>query len=450
MKVSEEAAYDETLSQAPLRQLGEAHVCIIRSAREMHTALYEETVKEHGFKSSRWTDFGRLVAADEIAWWVRERIGSLDILKARTVEAREALQKLLNDAKALQSKDAPATYLGLVESVGKLCNSRATQIGTFLDFVKWLQECDQRGPSILFTYKIWGSSRLADRDSHDALVLSDDQQVRICTEWALGFRTGSMTTLRQVTLDVSADIADSIDPETYSGPIEVTYERTSHRVAGAVTDNLVTYFELLRNSCRDLEIEIEKAEELGALFDSEEFWQAFVREVVKTNRTEETWWDLKQSLEMWHRKGPEKRLKEQDFCERIAAFANTDGGVLVIGVGDAQPRKIFGVEDAENRITHIYSSIRSHLDIAAPGMKVKEVLLDDEAGERRACLMVGIAKSPHDISVRDEAGKLSYPERQGPGMVLSDPTTIGQSKQFQKGYNWEFMNHLRKIARTSG
>ena len=91
-----------------------------------------------------------------------------------------------------------------------------------------------------------------------------------------------------------------------------------------MTDNLVTYFELLRNSCRDLEIEIEKAEELGALFDSEEFWQAFVREVVKTNRTED------------------------------------------------------------------------------------------------------------------------------PGMVLSDPTTIGQSKQFQKGYNWEFMNHLREIARTSG
>ena len=87
---------------------------------------------------------------------VRERIDSLDVLKARTVEAREALQKLLNDAKALQSKDAPATYLGLVESVANLCNSRTPQVGTFLDFVKWLQECDERGPSILFTYKIWG------------------------------------------------------------------------------------------------------------------------------------------------------------------------------------------------------------------------------------------------------------------------------------------------------
>ncbi len=414
MKVLEEAAYDEMLSQAPLRQLGEAHARIIRSARKMDVALHEETVNEHGFKSSRRTDFGRLVAEDEIAWWVRERIDSLDVLKARTVEAREALQKLLNDAKALQSKDAPATYLGLVESVANLCNSRTPQVGTFLDFVKWLQECDERGPSILFTYKIWGSTRLAERDPGDALDLSDDQQVRICTEYALGFRTRFSNTLNKVKMDVTEDKANSIDPETYSGPIEVPYEDIRPRVAVAVTNNLVTYFELLRNSCRDLVVEIGKAEELGALFDSEDFWPAFVREVVKTNRTEETWWDLKQSLGMWSTKGPEKRRKEQDFCKRVAAFANTEGGVIVIGVGDA-PRKVFGVEDAENRIKHIYSSIHSHLDIAAPGMKVKEVLLDDEAGERRACLILGIAKSPHAVPVMDEAGKLSYHERQGPG-----------------------------------
>ena len=223
-------------------------------------------------------------------------------------------------------------------------------------------------------------------------------------------------------MDVTEDMANSIDPETCSGPIEVTYEDIRPRVAAAVTNNLVTYFELLRNSCRDLEVEIGKAEALGALFDSEDFWQAFVREVVETNRTEETWWDLKQSLEMWYTKGPEKRLKEQDFCERVAAFANTEGGAIVIGVGDAPPRKIFGVGDAENRITHIYSSIDYHLDIAAPGMKVKEVPLDDEAGESRACLILGIAKSPRAVSVKDGAGRLSYPVRRGPSKVLSDPT----------------------------
>ena len=76
MKVLEKAAYDEMLSQAPLRQLGEAHVRIIRSAGKMDAALHEETVNEHGFKRPSWTDFGGLVAGDEIAWWVRERIGS--------------------------------------------------------------------------------------------------------------------------------------------------------------------------------------------------------------------------------------------------------------------------------------------------------------------------------------------------------------------------------------
>jgi predicted HTH transcriptional regulator len=201
---------------------------------------------------------------------------------------------------------------------------------------------------------------------------------------------------------------------------------------------------------RDLEIEIAKAEELVTLFDNEDFWKTFVSAVIRTNRTEETWWDLKQSLEMWHTAGEVRRIKEEDFCERLAAFANTEGGVVVIGVSNATPRKIVGVQDVENRIKHIYSSVRSHSDLAPPAMKVIEVLLNDEAGASRACLVVGIAKSPAVVSVKDDTGRLSYPIRRGPGMVLSNPATISSSKQFQKGYSWEFLDHLRKIARSSG
>jgi hypothetical protein len=248
----QEPAYDEMLSQTPLRQLGEAHLRVIHSSRKMNSALFEEAENEQGLKTSRWTDFGRFVAGDEIAWWVRERSASLDTLKATTVEAREALQKLLDDAKALQSKDPPPTYLGLVESVSRLCTSNAAQIGTFMEFVKWLEDCDELGPSILFTYKVWGSTRLTEREFHGDPGTSDEEQLRICTEWATGLRSGPWTTLQRITLDVSAEIADSIDPETYSGRIDVTYGRISYRVASAVTDNLVTYFEFLRNSCREI------------------------------------------------------------------------------------------------------------------------------------------------------------------------------------------------------
>src|SRR5574341_290795 len=161
---STEVAYNEMLSQAALRQLGDAHLRIIRSAHKMNEALFETTNGEHGFRTPHLTDFGRLVADDEIAWWVRERIAYLDILKARTIEAREALQKLLEDARELQSKDAPANYPALVESACKLCTSNAAQIATLLQYVKWLDECDDLGPSILFTYKVWGSTRLAERE----------------------------------------------------------------------------------------------------------------------------------------------------------------------------------------------------------------------------------------------------------------------------------------------
>lgn len=443
----EDAKLDEALSHAALRQLGEAHLSIVRSARKMNHALYTQSKDERGIITPGRTDFGRLVAGDEIAWWAREMVADLDLLKTKVASARLALQKLLEDAKTLQARDAPATYLELLESVVGLCTSNATQITAFFEYVKWLEARDALGPSILFTYKVWGSTRLAEREFGDDPVMSDEDQLRICIEWATGLRTRASSVRHKVTMDVSAEIADSIDPETYSGPIHVSYERIRYRLASAIRGNLVIYFEYLRNSCRDLEIEITKAEELLALLDSEAFWQAFVEAVVTTHRTEETWWDLKQTLEMWHTAGDVKREKEQNFNERVAAFANTEGGVLVIGVSDAPPRSIVGVPDPENKITHIFRSIASHTDLAQSGIRVREVLLRDTTGTSHACLIVAVAKSPDPISTEDHAGRLSYPVRRGPGIVRSTPTAIAASKQHQKGFDWEFMNHIRAIAR---
>jgi hypothetical protein len=446
--IDEQTAYDTLISQPALRALGEAHLRIIRAERKMSALLHEKSKSESGFSTSRWTDFGRMVADDEIAWWVRERIDSLDVLKVKAAEAREALQTLLNDAKKLQSRPAPGTFLELVESVCGLCTSDAAQIETLLSFVNWLEESDERGPCILFTYKVWGSTRLAEREFHEPPDLTEEQQLQICTEWATGLRTRYWTTRQHVIMDVSPEIADSIDPETHSGPINVSYESVAPRVAYEVTNRLIIYFEFLRNSCRDLEIEIGKAEQVLGLLDDGSFWQSFIAAVVKSNRTEETWWDLKQTLEMWHAKQPAKRLKELDFCELVAAFANTEGGVFIIGVSDAAPRQIVGLTDIENKVKYLYSAILSNTDISKPAIRVKEVHLQDDAGTVRACLIVGVAKTPNAVYVKDDAGKLSYPIRQGPGKVPSDPTNIGNSKAHQKGYNWEFLDRLRAAPRS--
>jgi hypothetical protein len=449
METTEEQDEYETLTSQPaLRALGEAHLHIIRAERKMNAQLHEHSTTEHGFTTTHWTDFGRMVANDEISWWVREQLDSLDLLKAKAADALDALQKLLNDAKKFQSRKAPGTYLGLVESVCTLCTSDADQIETLLSFVKWLEQCDERGPCILYTYKVWGSTRMAERMFHEPPDLTDEQQLQFCTEWAAGLRTRHWTTRQHVIMDVSAEIADSIDPETYSGPIIVSYESVSHKVAYAVADRLVTYFELLRNSCRDLQIEIGKAEQVLGLLDDEAFWKTFITAVVKSNRTEDTWWDLKQTLEMWHANQPAKRLKELDFCELVAAFANTEGGIFIIGVSDVAPRQITGLSDVENKVKYIYKAFLSSTNLSEAAFRIREVHLPDDSGIVRVCLIVGVAKTPIAIFVKDDAGKLSYPIRQGPGKVPSDPATIYATKAHQKGYNWEFINHLRAIART--
>ena len=35
-------------------------------------------------------------------------------------------------------------------------------------------------------------------------------------------------------------------------------------------------------------------------------------------------------------------------------------------------------------------------------------------------------------------------------MVLGEPIAIGLSKQLQKGYSWEFLDHIQATANPSG
>jgi len=69
---------------------------------------------------------------------------------------------------------------------------------------------------------------------------------------------------------------------------------------------------------------------------------------MSQNRIETQLWDFKETLEMWHAKHKEKEEAEVKFGEQIAAFANTNGGVLIIGITDKPPRKVIGVQDLES------------------------------------------------------------------------------------------------------
>ena len=65
------------------------------------------------------------------------------------------------------------------------------------------------------------------------------------------------------------------------------------------------------------------------------------------------------------------------------------------------------MNDPQNKVKHIYSSLLSHSNLAPPAIGVKEVWLEDESGAAPACLIVGVANHPTTFSVKDEAGKLS-------------------------------------------
>ena len=71
---------------------------------------------------------------------------------------------------------------------------------------------------------------------------------------------------------------------------------------------------------------------------------------MNVDRIENQLWDFKETFEMWHIKNKEKEESKIKFCEQIAAFANVNGGVLIVGITNKPPRRVIGIQDLENKL----------------------------------------------------------------------------------------------------
>jgi len=95
--------------------------------------------------------------------------------------------------------------LDLIRKIKEFTESHREEIRALYDYVVWLHEKDLLAPCILFTYRIWGSTRLSDRMVEiTANTIDEDQKmVKICTEVALGLRMRGKYTIENVYLDIT-------------------------------------------------------------------------------------------------------------------------------------------------------------------------------------------------------------------------------------------------------
>src|SRR6185312_15992389 len=110
-----------------------------------------------GAYRSEWTEFGHEVGRDEIDWWINHKETDLREFSKQAARALKSAQALKENSRSLKKIDVER-YEDLIERVKAFAAKHSENIVVVLEFVKWLYHRNPLAPSILFTYKVWGST----------------------------------------------------------------------------------------------------------------------------------------------------------------------------------------------------------------------------------------------------------------------------------------------------
>jgi hypothetical protein len=172
-----------------------------------------------------YTDFGKEVGRDEINWWVFKRERDIEELRKQTTLALEAVQKLKQASELLTRKRTEA-YSKLLEMLREFAEAHEQEIGTLYHYVRWLNSRDSLAPTILFTYRVWGSTRMGDRtikfDENESEPKPDT--IKRLTEIILGLLNNYGTlTLFKAEYEIGADIYESVAYDE-EAPSEIRFQ----------------------------------------------------------------------------------------------------------------------------------------------------------------------------------------------------------------------------------
>ena len=434
--------------------LGRVHYAILRADSLMNSKRFQVVKEHHNLKSYELTPFGREVGMDEIHWWIFTKEKDIQSLRKQTGLALKAAEKM-KAASAQLRKTEPRSYQELLVSLKAFAERYVGEAKTLHDYVSWLETRDPLAPVMLFTYRVWGSTRMGDRTLKlRPDVLKDDiKLIQACTEIVLGLSSRGTPTYIDVYNEIGYEIFESMDAEealALDGEIDVPEGRLVTRTAHKTYEECSIYFSELRDSLRNIMIDIGKAEEQQNLIGSDAFWGDFVLKAVRTRKTETQLWDFKETLTMWHvKQQPEKDRAKVTFAEDVASFANARGGVLVVGVSDR--RQIIGLghdRELENRLKAAKDVITEHVVYDREIVKFHQVVFEQN-GSKKLCLIVIVAQAYKVVGVRDCEERYRYPLRNETGLKRVSSSDIANRKAGMKADNHDFIVELKQFVKDS-
>ena len=434
-------------------QLGAFHWHVLKAANALEKRGHRLVETSGGFGRPELTDLGKEVGRDEINWWLTRKETNVEDLRTRTAAVLDAVQTMKKAFDALKKNDPPESYQGLLSSLREFATGHTAEIERLYEYVVWLEKRHELAPTILYTYRIWGSTRASDRwieiNENDAIT---PEVTKILAETVLGLRLRNLCTYDRVHLQIGQDIYDAMSPEEQADgakPVEVPSAYAIRRTAWETYDEGAIYFTEIRDSLRNIVLDIEKLSEQQALIHNVSFWRDFITKAAQSKMAEPQVWDFKETLSIWHAEGIGRAKARLDFVEDIAAFANARGGVLIVGVTDDK-RRIVGVgsgKDLENRLQFAKTVILEQLVYGRDIATFKQI--EVEAGDAsKLCLVIVVAQACEVVGVNDGKGSFTYPVRLETGNDRSSQIEIGSKKIHLKSENLDFLGERSVRSRS--
>jgi len=200
----------------------------------------------------------------------------------------------------------------------------------------------------------------------------------------------------------------------------------------------------------DLDIDMSRIEEEKKLINDPNFWTQATT-LLKDETFEDKFWDFKQTLDFWHVEDSQtKRKKKIEFIEKIAAFGNTEGGVIVIGITDGIPRKIQGISIEENNLNDLKKGVLKLISPSLDFTRIQPISLKNDNDEDVICLCIIIAQSSEALGVKHGNGTIKYPLRTSAGTEPVDPQVIRDRKKEIRRTNFNFIRVIKdRVTKNS-
>lgn len=439
-----------------LRHLGQIHWYLVNSSNLM-AQKRADPIKTGIVTKYRLTTLGEEVENNEINWWVFKREKNIIELELRTKTALQAAGQL----KYLSEKISKYSYKSLDQlrmTYEKFANEQAINITTILDYVTWLFQKDELAPTILFNYRTWGSTRMADRSAEvDISEPNDLEKIDQLTSVVLGYSKRGRQVVDLVRSEMEYEWFENIDFDpTADQEFKLPDEDFERRAAYEVSKEFAEYFEQLRDSLRNILLDIDQRESEERLFTSDEFWRNFIIKAKDSPKTEQNLWDFKKILDMWNvKKEPSKSEVENKFAQLVAGFANSEGGVIIVGVTDIFPRQVVGIgtdlTTVERNMQYTKEVINEYIKYDSEFVHLQQVSVPDTNSDLQLCLVIAVRQTYQSVGVKSIDGKsYSYPVREETGLTWEEPGSLALKKHFiAKSDNYNFLRVLKQFVKES-